>query len=72
MHAEKKSIKSLRSTQDRLIDKQENILKELAIFYESSNFENQQGCEKIVLILYEHYRYQVLIRQNCPNVKTYN
>ena len=45
-HLEKKSIKSLRSAQGRLIDKQEDILKELLTFYESLYFENQQCCEK--------------------------
>ena len=45
-HLEKKSIKSLRSAQGRLIDKQEDILKELLTFYESLYSENQQCCEK--------------------------
>ena len=45
-HAGKKSIKSLRSAQGRLIDKQEDILKELLTFYESLYSENQQCCEK--------------------------
>ena len=41
-HVEKKSIKSLRSDQGRLIDKQEDILKELLIFYDSLYSANQQ------------------------------
>ena len=45
-HAEKKSIKSLRSAQGRLIDKQEDILKELLTLYDSLYSENQQCCEK--------------------------
>ena len=45
-HLEKKSSKSLRSAQGRLIDKQEDILKELLTFYESLYSENQQCCEK--------------------------
>ena len=44
--AGKKSIKSLRSAQGRLIDKREDILKELLTFYESLYSENQQCCEK--------------------------
>ena len=35
MACRKKSIKSLRNAQGRLIDKQEDILKELVTFYES-------------------------------------
>ena len=46
MASRKKSIKSLRSAQGRLIDKQEDILKELLTFYESLYSENQQCCEK--------------------------
>ena len=45
-HVGKKSIKSLRSAQGRLIDKQEDILKELLTFYESLYSENQQCCGK--------------------------
>ena len=54
----------------KLIDKQEDILKELLTFYESFYSESQQCCEKDCYDLYKRYRYQVLLKQNCPNVKS--
>ena len=46
MACRKKSIKSLRNAQGRLIDKQDDILKEPSTFYESLYSENQQCNEK--------------------------
>ena len=42
----KKSIKSIRNAQGRLINKQEDILKQLVTFHESLFSKNQQCCEK--------------------------